>query len=65
MNINVILPPFFFNPDSQGFNEMLASEIVSVCEPFCNVPVHKEFPLDKADILFIPFNIERTFYLIG
>ena len=53
MNICIILPPFFFNPDSQGFNEMLASEMVSVCESSADVSICKEFPQNKADIFIM------------
>ena len=50
MKICIILPPFFFNPDSQGFNEMLASEMIAVCESSADVSVCKEFPQNEADI---------------
>lgn len=53
MKICIILPPFFFNPDSQGFNEMLASEMIAVCESSADVSVCKEFPQNEADIFIM------------
>lgn len=53
MNICFVLPPFFFNPDSQGFNEMLVAEMAAVCEQYATTTICKEYPRDKADIYIL------------
>lgn len=53
MKISFILPPFFFNPDSQGYNEMLASEMIASCGSNVNVYRCNEFPQTKSDIYLL------------
>lgn len=50
MRICFVLPPFFFNPDSQGYNEMLASELMATCKPYVSTYVDNEYPHIEADI---------------
>lgn len=56
MNINIIIPENFQNIDSQGYNEMLASEILAICKKYKKVhtKVSEIFPnKDFASDLYL------------
>jgi radical SAM superfamily enzyme YgiQ (UPF0313 family) len=55
MLIEIVLPPLFINPDSQGFNEMLASEITAVAnQNNIQSTFSCEYANTEADIYIYP-----------